>query len=509
MPKYKITDIDSTGVVQSSIISNTVYMPGKSCLIKTSATKAKGVVYDAVGPKLFKSISELKTFNFGTGTTAIYYDTESLSYKLMTHLLELGLYVLYEGVVEEEDGVCPSIDWIRLEDKGNYDIRYLTMGGYFVTQAGMITCSQNRGDCIALMCHPRVLADTYALIEGESEPNDWKTSWSDKYNGKVAVRNDVYSLLTTYVPFIAGVYYEEGNDETYTLLNEKPSDWNSAFWVNNKYCSLSYSYDKIIKNEYAEWEAGKYYLPATNQVEKVRAYFESFGAGDTSYAAAFTPNFKTSLESLGGSTTSLVPIPATFGYLFAYATAIKSNPEWYAIAGGSRGLISELTEVDYKYTSADIEMLQGRATSGEVQLDDESDNVGYAINPIVYVRPFGEIVWGNRTFKNNVAIKKTTASSFLNVRNLVCAIKKKLYDAARKYTYEQNSEILWVNFKSQIIPLLDQMKNGNGILGYKFVKLATSAKARLKARLIIIPIEAVEDFEIEVELSDSISTTEE
>ena len=402
MPKIKITEIDNTGVVQSGIISNTVYIPGK--VVSTG---------DAEEPKLFTSISQLRDYNYtnysSTGTnTPLHYDDASLSYKLMEHLLTLGMYVLYEGIKEASEGVAPTIDWTRLEDKGLYDIRFLTMGEYGVVQAGMLSCAEHRGDCVALLDHPTTLETQGAT-----------------------------------------------------------------------------------------------------QALKVRAYFEGFKSGNTSYSAAFTPGFKTQLETLGGSSTTPKHIPASFGYLFAYAKSVQANPDWYAVAGGQRGIIPELSEVEYNYTSADIEVLQGRAKTGEVPLDDDADNVGCAINPIAYVRPFGYIIWGNRTFKENDAVKKTTATSFLNVRNLVSAVKKSMYNAARKYTFEPNSDMLWVNFKSQIIPLLDQMKNGNGILGYKFVKLATTAKARLKARLIIIPIEAVEDFELEIELNDTISTTEE
>lgn len=100
------------------------------------------------------------------------------------------------------------------------------------------------------------------------------------------------------------------------------------------------------------------------------------------------------------------------------------------------------------------------------------------------------------------------ASAFLNIRNLANSVKKALYEAANKYTFEQNSEVLWVNFKSEVAPLLDRMQSGNGILGYKFIRIKTDKKARLKARLIIIPIEPVEDFELEVFLADSLEISE-
>ena len=52
------------------------------------------------------------------------------------------------------------------------------------------------------------------------------------------------------------------------------------------------------------------------------------------------------------------------------------------------------------------------------------------------------------------------------------------------------------------------MKSGNGIEGYRFVRQATTKKARLRAKVIIVPIEAVEDFELEVSLEDSLEVVE-
>lgn len=231
---------------------------------------------------------------------------------------------------------------------------------------------------------------------------------------------------------------------------------------------------------------------------------EAFESNASTYTAGFTPWFTTNHGDFGIG----VKIPAAFGYLFAYANSIKNNPEWYAVAGFQRGIIPELAGVCHMYTSADVEILQARASSGEVDLDDEGDNVGVAINPICYVRPAGYILYGNRTLKSNDAAKGLTAQSFLNIRNGISAIKKTMYEAARKYTFEQNTETLWINFQSYITPLLDQMQSGNGILGYQFTRLTTPKKARVKARLSIVPVEAVEDFELEVFLTDDLTVSE-
>lgn len=84
-----------------------------------------------------------------------------------------------------------------------------------------------------------------------------------------------------------------------------------------------------------------------------------------------------------------------------------------------------------------------------------------------------------------------------------------MYTTARRLTFEQNSDVLWVRFKSFITPTLDSMVTGNGINGYKMIKVATSKKATLNAVVQIIPIEAVEYFNLTIEMTDTTETVTE
>lgn len=256
------------------------------------------------------------------------------------------------------------------------------------------------------------------------------------------------------------------------------------------------------------------------KVATIRAEFEK---NPSVYAAGFTPWFYSEHPTLIKGVEDLitvndkpstkeaekVAIPAAYGYLFAYGRMLANNAaEWQAVAGPERGIIPELSDVCYTYSYEDVEILQARAADELVKLDDAKDNVGAAINPIAWVRPNGYILYGNRTLKENDAKKKTTAQSFLNIRNGVNAIKKVMYDAGRTFVFEQNTEVLWTNFRNYITPLLDRMQNSDGLLGYTFVKVATDAKARLKAKLTVIPVEAVEDFDLDVYLVDDLTVTE-
>lgn len=392
MPKIRIREVDKTGVAQAAALSNTVYIPGPS-----------KDVFER--PVLFTSVSELEAAIDDAGTS-------SLSYRLAKHLLNYGLYVIYDGLGSE---VIENINntlakrWEIMKDKASYDVRFLTRGQYSGVDENMINCAAVRGDCIAL-------------------------------------------------------------------------------------CDLSETEEDGIER--------------ANYAVNTRAKFAGLSNGE--YAAAFAPTWYTYNKELSGDNegTRKQAIPASFGYLFAYAKSIRNNPEWFAVAGSERGVIDELHSVKYEFSGAECEILQGRGASGEVDLDDDADNVGFAINPIAKQNPFGIVIWGNRTLKNNDAKLKTTTQSFLNVRNGVNAIKKSLYTAARKYVFEQNSETLWINFTGQVTPLLNKMKANQGLYDYKFTKLPTTAKARLCANLKIIPIDAVEDFDLTLELTDSLEVVE-
>ena len=45
---------------------------------------------------------------------------------------------------------------------------------------------------------------------------------------------------------------------------------------------------------------------------------------------------------------------------------------------------------------------------------------------------------------------------------------------AKTLTFEQNSDLLWIHFKSKIIQTLDQMVSGSGISGYEIKKQKTT-----------------------------------
>lgn len=198
----------------------------------------------------------------------------------------------------------------------------------------------------------------------------------------------------------------------------------------------------------------------------------------------------TSYTPSSSNYTKPIFMPGSFKYLLDFAKSIQGNASWFAVAGAKRGLVS--------------------GESAYVVTNDEADNLqpedGRSVNAITQIRPYGNCIWGNRTLAVNT--NGTTANSYINVRQCVHEIKRHLYKTAKALMFSPNDDVLWVNFKNNVTPLLDRMLSGQGISSYRLTKVASSARATLTAKITISPIEAVEAFDITIELTDSEVTAE-
>lgn len=189
--------------------------------------------------------------------------------------------------------------------------------------------------------------------------------------------------------------------------------------------------------------------------------------------------------------------PASFAYLTSLADSIKTNANWLAVAGVTRGGVRNISNMTTVIPNSVADDMQQRYDS-------------VSVNAITKIKPYGDVIWGNRTLKKNA--ENLVATSFLNIRNLISDVKKTCYRVARSTTFEQDTDVLWMNFKNSIAATLDRMVSGYGISGYKIVRDNTHEKAKEKAticaRIILYPTYAVEDFYITVVLKDADVTVE-
>lgn len=405
MPKIEIKERDLTTAGGLNGSSNVVYVPG---FVKHINSKYAGKIKF---PYLFNSVSEFKTvFSEEDG------DFSLLGYSDITNnfersqlyalsILQTGLPVLFDlvgGVGVETDSTAAgyqskmeshiSSNLDKLKDRNNYDIKFLTSGGYYSATFGgtLISIAAARGDCTAIIDH----SEKAVALDMETDSGEIPNSADGKYG----------AMFTPWCTF-----------------------------------------------QFPKWDSKK--------------------------------------------NTPLTSMPGSLAYLLAFASSVNANnANWLAAAGASRGGIP--------YLEAPLVVLSEDDVNKYQRTND--NNTGVSINPITNINPYGVIVWGNRTLNKNAS--GLVASSFLNIRQLCNDIKKTLYIACKSITFEQNSDLLWVKFKSMITPLLDQMQTGDGISGYQISKKKSTKKATLTAVIRIYPIEAVEDFDITLELADEDTT---
>lgn len=214
-----------------------------------------------------------------------------------------------------------------------------------------------------------------------------------------------------------------------------------------------------------------------------------------------TSSFATMMTPYGiyrTSDVSDISMPGSFGYLLALARALRTYPSWLPIAGVVRGVVPSITRLN---TSKPLT----NAIADSYQTDTSSNSNNISINAITYINDIGYVIWGNRTMSTS---NSGFATTFLNMRNLVCDVKKRAFATAQSCLFEQNTDVLWINFKGGIMQLLDQMVGGGAIQYYKILKIETADKTKIAAKIQIMPIYAVEAFEITVVLTDEELTVE-
>lgn len=237
----------------------------------------------------------------------------------------------------------------------------------------------------------------------------------------------------------------------------------------------------------------------------------------STYAACFAP-YVTYIMADDPDYNNNKTFPASFHYLACAANSSNNNySEWYANAGYTRGVSKYTIEsTGCKFGEIAVQALEPRflLKVGQEKTVDEKGmaymkdiNATVAINLIIKIKS-SYYLWGNRTGKKlgtrGASDGDLVAQHFLNIRQLSTTIKKQIYVTCRRLTFDPNSNMLWINFRSLLTPMLEQMKADQGIKDYKFVKNVTDRKALLSAKVRIVPIEAVEDFDIGLYLEDSL-----
>lgn len=245
---------------------------------------------------------------------------------------------------------------------------------------------------------------------------------------------------------------------------------------------------------------------SVNANEQLFAAFGSFAQMVTpwgEYALSSRVNYKDSQGKTRAVATK--QLPGSFAYLQQMAKYVsKYEMNHISVAGPIRGCLT-----NYKPC---IDTILSNSIADAYQFDCEriptASDKKISINGITMIHPYGYTIWGNRTLAPASTTEGVKATQFVNIRNMVSDIKKVTYMAARKYMFEQNTDILWINFKNEIVPTLDKFKYNQGITAYTITKVA-QYRTKLEAQITIKPIYAVESFDINIVITDdNIETSE-
>ena len=557
MPKVSIREIDNTGSEVLQPLDYTVLIPAPTLYYKASKDATQATVLDSRNSKINiltkpSDITSLILSNdptkvVGSGTSTPDFILKDLGYIIAVELLKKGLSVCFVPAytLDNDGNVTVTVDntfFDEFQDRGRYDLRFITLGGINsnITEFSQkaLICAGERGDAVAVLGVP----ENGSTIKGYSV-------YVNKSQSVWVYRKDA---ADGFEPEYTNLNYEIDSTHTVPADDKDKCTPISGFPVYRKEVDGAYSYSSYAGGAVDGYELVFLSVSAfkalsaedkakcgdavtsvdkpLNDSEKIDTWVnQTFGTLCKSkitrkgvswstteqqtetygrYGAIFTPTFTTKVFIKTGTEIEK-KVPAWFNYLACFAKYIETYKPWFAMSGSVRGVSTYKVLPDIIFGDADINsVFQPRSGS--------NNNGHIASNTICEIRPYGNVVWGNRTMHplgkpengDETADIQLVASNFLNIRQLCCSIKKTLYRAARRFTFEPNSDALWINFKGAITPLLDEMKANQGIKGYQIVKVRTNKKALLVARIRIVPIEAVEDFDLTVELADSIEVTE-
>ena len=542
MSRITIREADLTRLGNTNLSSEVVYVPGFATTIEGYAgTVGKGI------PTLCNTIAEFNTF-FGT-IPAIFANDQAYpesfasdaipgatpmfkagdvdpSYVYARELISAGIPVLYERMNDDDSDITVENMYsmltigdaglAQLTDTGEYSVKYITTGGYpsfeFGGESGASQISkETKEEVTAVGWLEGGKATFNAKVESEGITPEESTVFTFTFDGTnwTIVESDPENPVTVTLS-------QWGINFVGTATGPSADPEYGGDTISVKYLVVPGNTSLVSRMLAVAAERGDCValIDHTNNEDRPligeTSVYTSISDSQSPYCvstngefgAMFTPwckvNFNALVSNKKSDTNPIFnnvdwspnAMPASFEYLMSLAYSIRNNASWLAIAGVSRGIVPNFVGLN----------ITNRMTNAIAESYQPDGNI--AINPITNIKPYGFTIWGNRTLKNNAVEGGLTATSFLNIRNMVSDIKKSAVTAAKRCIFEQNTDILWINFKSYISPLLDQMSSGYGLSGYRIIKQTSPSPVKIVAIIRIYPIYAVESFDITIELSN-------
>ena len=420
---------------------------------------------------------------------AISVDNVDKSWLYAAELLRLGLPVFYYAFPVTVDDSPESFDfnskfitsgtitaetqkmYADLADKGEFNIKYLTTGGFDVGLDVVINDIS---------------------LDKESEQGRENIFVYPFYSTGVTINGEDKTLIS-YLADIANyrkdcqVEFDVAMADCLNSLN--PEDSTSAYYKIN---------ELVLDNELVNYYNDDSYSAedAARQGRRINVTFPWYKADCDAF-----PRYMAQYRKDG---TAFV-MPGSFAYLTCLADSLNKyeSASWEAIAGVTRAAVPNFVSlyVDERLTNAIADSYNLRNRVG--------------INAITNIRPYGYCIWGNRTLTNNEYFAGLgngedglVASSFVDIMSMVCNINKVAFRACKRLMFEKDNDKLWVRFMQAVSPYMDQLISGGALKNYEIQKQPSTMRGQLVAKIIVWPYYSVENFDIEIVLRDTEATTE-
>lgn len=194
-------------------------------------------------------------------------------------------------------------------------------------------------------------------------------------------------------------------------------------------------------------------------------------------------------------------MPPSYVFMYTLAKSITSgNNLWYPPAGVSRASVPEAIKAEYEIGGTLLERWQ--------------ETNPQSINPIMQLRSYGYVIYGQRTLysKVNDSTSYRSALQELGVRLVVNEIKRQAFNISLALTFDQNNVRTWNEFRGRLDPILSQMKADRGIIDYQIIMDDTVIsntdidQNKIRGVIRVSVSRAVEDFDITFDLEPSAVT---
>ncbi len=535
---YSVLLTGYKGVDRDPIYENILDADGK--YVKTAKDN---VVPDSNGVYEFTSVDDFIKYVGGEKEIVELKDSEGTMLechygnRMARELLSLGYTVIYKPIESVKDMESYDDFWSIFNDKASYDFRFISHGllescyDETLYEAFSARLKDAETDFSMFQTIQTITSKTEDATDAEAREQAYNSllggdvcdelleaiigkddhNWFAAYDTGTGQQQSTYPYAQAVERFTAD---EKGNYQAKTILEEKMTACGAVTpelfdTINSNIAKLACYRDTVTEAERGRGDCialieldEKDYVkagrPEANIIDAINSRFDDV-VENGAYCALTVP----SVYYKAGKTTK--KFPGAFHYLACFMSSLNAGfAEWYAVAGYSRGVSSySIDRTSVKLGEIAINALEPR------NIENQATQPKFACNVIANFRG-NYYLWGNRTaakVQEKDAGGDLVASHFLNIRQLCTTIKKQLYVACRRFTFDPNSDTLWINFVDAIAPTLDAMKADQGIRDYKILKVYTDKKATLKAKIRIIPIEAVEDFDLEISLEDSFGET--